>query len=98
MQLVAENILDYIGLAWRLSMWSVQEAKARLSEVMRRARGGEPQIIGSRQPVVVISADQLEAVRPRKHLGRFLVETAPRGAPIKLPPRGPDRGDPFGES
>lgn len=79
-------------------MWSVQEAKARLSEVMRRARAGEPQIIGSRQPVVVISGEQLEAVRPKKHLGRFLVETAPRGAPIELPPRGPDRGDPFGES
>jgi prevent-host-death family protein len=79
-------------------MWSVQEAKARLSEVMRRARAGEPQIIGSREPVVVISAEQFKAVRPKRHLGSFLIETAPRGAPIELPPRGPDRGDPFLES
>jgi prevent-host-death family protein len=78
-------------------MWSVQEAKAHLSEVMRRARAGEPQIIGSRQPVVMISAEQFEAVRPKRHLGRSLVETAPRGTPIELPPRGPDRGDPFSE-
>jgi prevent-host-death family protein len=78
-------------------MWSVQDAKAHLSEVMRRARAGEPQIIGSRQPVVMISAEQFEAVRPKRHLGRFLVETAPRGTPIELPPRGPDRGDPFSE-
>ncbi len=79
-------------------MWSVQEAKARLSEVMWRARKGEPQIIGARQPVVVISAEQFGAVRPKKHLGRFLIEMAPRGAPIELPPRGTDRGDPFSES
>jgi prevent-host-death family protein len=79
-------------------MWSVQEAKARLSEIMRRARAGEPQIIGTRQPVVVVSAKVFEQARPRTHRGRFLVETAPRGAPIELPPRGPDRGDPFSES
>jgi prevent-host-death family protein len=77
-------------------MWSVQEAKARLSEVMRRARAGEPQTIGSRDPVVVVSAEQFRAARSQKHLGRFLVETAPRGAAIELPPRGPDRGNPFG--
>ncbi|MGH6922706.1 MAG: type II toxin-antitoxin system Phd/YefM family antitoxin [Propylenella sp.] len=79
-------------------MWSVQDAKARLSEVMRRARKGEPQFIGTREPCVLVSADQFQAARPGKHLGRFLVETAPRGAPIELPPRGADRGDPFSES
>lgn len=79
-------------------MWSVQEAKARLSEVMRRARAGEPQIIGSRDPCIVVSAKQFTAGRPRRHLGRWLVESAPRGEPIELPPRGSDRGDPFSES
>lgn len=79
-------------------MWSVQEAKSRLSEVMRRARNGEPQIIGSRDPCIVVSAKQFDQVRPRKHLGRFLVETAPRGAPLELPPRDAGRGDPFSES
>jgi prevent-host-death family protein len=79
-------------------MWSVQAAKAQLSEVMRRARAGEPQVIGARDPCVVVSAKQFEAGRPGKHLGRWLVESAPRGEPIELPPRGPDRGDPFAES
>jgi prevent-host-death family protein len=79
-------------------MWSVQEAKARLSEVMRRARAGEPQTIGARDPCIVVSAEQFRAARPKRHLGRFLIDTAPRGAPIELPPRGSDRGDPFSDS
>jgi prevent-host-death family protein len=79
-------------------MWSVQAAKAQLSEVMRRARAGEPQVIGSRDPCIVVSAKQFKAGATRNHLGRWLVESAPRGTPIELPPRGTDRGDPFGES
>lgn len=79
-------------------MWSVQAAKAQLSEVMRRARAGEPQVIGSRDPCIVVSAKQFKADRPTKHLGRWLVESAPRGTPIELPPRSSKRGDPFSES
>jgi prevent-host-death family protein len=69
-------------------MWSVRTAKARLSEIMRLARAGEPQFIGLRDPCVVISAKSFERAHPKKHLGRWLVESAPRGAPIELPPRG----------
>jgi hypothetical protein len=65
---------------------------------MRRARAGEPQVIGARDPVVVVSAKDFETSRPKKHLGRWLVESAPRGAPIELPPRDFGRGDPFSES
>jgi prevent-host-death family protein len=79
------------------SMWSVQEAKARLSEVMRRARAGEPQVIGSRDPCIVVSARQFQPDRPKKHLGRWLVESAPRGEPIELPPRSSNRRDPLSE-
>jgi prevent-host-death family protein len=75
----------------------VQEAKARLSEVMRRARAGEPQFIGTRNPVVVLSAEQFRPARPKKHLGRMLIESAPRGEPIELPPRDFGRGDPFAD-
>jgi antitoxin (DNA-binding transcriptional repressor) of toxin-antitoxin stability system len=28
-------------------MWTVQEAKAKLSEVLKRAKQGEPQVIGA---------------------------------------------------
>ena len=69
-----------------------------MSEVMRRARAGEPQVIGSRDPCIVVSAKQFKPDRPKKHLGRWLVESAPRGEPMELPPRGPDRGDPFSDS
>ena len=79
-------------------MWSVQDAKARLSEVMRLARAGKPQIVGTRHPVVVMSAKDFERAKPKAHLGRFLVETAPRGAPIELPPRDSGRSDPFNEA
>lgn len=79
-------------------MWSVQEAKARLSEVMRLARAGKPQVVGTRDPVVVVSAKDFARTWPKKNLGRFLVETAPRGAPIELPPRDRGRGDPFADA
>ena len=77
-------------------MWTVLEAKAKLSEVLRLARDGEPQIIGSQNPCVVISAQEFERLHQGEHLGQFLVRTAPKGFDLQLPPRdGPDRGNPF---
>jgi len=78
-------------------VWSVAEAKAKLSEILRLARAGEPQTIGSEDPCVVISAGQFERLWQPRHLGRFLIETAPRGTELELPPRGSDRGDPFAD-
>lgn len=72
-------------------MWSVAKAKAELSEVLRRARAGEPQVIGARDPCVVVSAEAYErAMAP--HDGRWLVEVASRvGFDLSSPPRGEDR-------
>ena len=78
-----------------MSAWTVQDAKSRLSELLRRARAGEPQRIGEREPCVVISEKTWAALQERPHLGRWLVENAPRGAPIELPSRKSKRGDPF---
>jgi prevent-host-death family protein len=80
----------------RHSIWPVAEAKAKLSEILRLARAGEPQTIGSEEPCVVISADQYEQLS-RRHLGKFLIETAPRGVELELPARDGDRGDPFAD-
>jgi len=79
-------------------VWSVSEAKAKLSEILRLARAGEPQTIGNDDPCVVISTAQYDHFRQSQDLGRFLVESAPRGVELELPPRADHRGDPFADS
>jgi prevent-host-death family protein len=86
--------IDAPGVA---PVWSVAEAKAKLSEILRLARSGEPQTIGSEEPCVVISAAQFEQLWRPRHLGKFLIETSPRDIELELPPRGNDRHDPFAD-
>ena len=75
--------------------WTVQDAKAQLSELLRRARAGEPQRIGvTDDACVVVSAKEWEALHPSA-LGKWLVESAPRGDDLELPTRGSHRSDPF---
>jgi prevent-host-death family protein len=78
-------------------MWTVQDAKAQLSEILRRAKAGEPQVIGTQDPCVVISAKTFKALTEaeEEHFGRWLVEHAPTGIEVELPPRGEARADPF---
>ncbi|MGL5114873.1 MAG: type II toxin-antitoxin system prevent-host-death family antitoxin [Beijerinckiaceae bacterium] len=78
--------------------WTVQEAKAHLSELLRRARTGEPQLIGAKEPCVLIAASAVESLTPRLHLGRMLIETAPHGDEIMLPLRATARRDPFADA
>jgi len=80
-----------------VAMWTVQDAKAQLSEILRRAKAGEPQVIGTQDPCVVISAKAFKALTQAQdqHLGRWLVEHAPTGIEIELPPRDESRADPF---
>jgi prevent-host-death family protein len=77
--------------------WTVQDAKAQLSEILRRARAGEPQRIGVNDACIVVSEREWQARQPQKHLGQWLVESAPRGPDLDLPSRDHDRGDPFAE-
>jgi antitoxin Phd len=46
--------------------WKLEDAKARFSEVVRRARTEGPQLVTTRgkQPVVVIAAEELERLLP----------------------------------
>ncbi len=83
-------------------MWSVSDAKAHLSEVLRLARSGEPQTIGSQQPCVVIALNEYEKFQEtvdHGHDGLWLVNaTSNLDMDIELPSRFDDRNDPIFES
>lgn len=81
-------------------MWTVQEAKAKLSNVLKRARDGEPQIIGAKDSCVVISLDayeRLKAMEEEPHRGRWLVERLQGLGEIELPSRHDSRPSPFAD-
>lgn len=81
-------------------MWTVQEAKAKLSEVLERARAGEAQVIGARDPCVVVSMEDYERLTRREeepHMGKWLVENLAGLGEIELPSRGDDRPIPFAD-
>ena len=78
-------------------VWTVAEAKARLSEILRLAESKGPQRIGTRRPFVVIPAQQWDAaMRPPTSLGKWLIENTPRGTELEIPGRrGNGREIPF---
>ena len=78
-------------------VWTVAEAKARLSEVLRLAETEGPQRIGARKPFVVAPERLWEERRPqRKPMGQWLVENMPRGVDLDIPrDRGSRREIPF---
>ena len=78
-------------------VWTVAEAKARLSEVLRRAEQEGPQRIGMRRSFVVVPAELWNAnSRSAKPMGRWLADNMPRGANLDAPERRePGRPVPF---
>jgi prevent-host-death family protein len=79
-------------------MWTEQEAKEKLDQLLQRAEAGEPQVIGANEPCVVITLAEYERLTRRGnggHLGKWLIENAPRIGDIDLPPRHSDRPVPF---
>lgn len=67
-------------------VWTVAEAKARLSEVLRLSEEEGPQRIGRRKSYVVVPVETWEAhVPPRKPLGQWLIENMPRGVNLEIP-------------
>ena len=79
-------------------IWTVAEAKAKLSEILRLSETDGPQRIGARRSFIVVPAAQWEAkANPRKPLGRWLVENVPRGANLDAPDRKSKRAIPFAE-
>ena len=78
-------------------VWTVAEAKARLSEILRLAEEEGPQRIGTRKAFVVVPERLWQAQAPeRKPLGQWLVENVPRGVDLEIPrDRRSERSIPF---
>ena len=79
--------------------WTVREAKAKLSEVLRRAREDGPQRIGAREAFIVVTEEDWKAVTaPAAPLGQWLVQHLPKVEDFTLPDRqDPPRPSPFDE-
>ena len=79
-------------------VWTVAQAKAKLSEILRLAESEGPQRIGTRRPFVVVPADLWEEKRPpAKPLGQWLIENVPRGTNLEVPERNSNRPIPFAD-
>ena len=67
-------------------VWTVAEAKSRLSEILRLAETEGPQHIGVRRSFVVVPAAKwYEKAPPRQPLGKWLIENVPRGLDLDAP-------------
>lgn len=71
--------------------WKLQDAKARFSEVVRKAREGEPQTVTVHgEPAVIITAAQSRGSKANEDLTMAgFVERSKkyRGLGLKIPPR-----------
>jgi hypothetical protein len=76
----------YIRLEDR-QFWSVADAKENLLEILRLAKAGRPQTIGAEEPCTVVSSAEFAQMGQTGHLGRFLIESAPKGSEFELPSR-----------
>lgn len=81
----------------RSRRWTVSEAKAHLSEILRLASEEGPQRIGARRRYVVAAeSDWLKMTQHAQPIGRWLLDNIPQGEPLELPDRTePERPGPF---
>ena len=88
----------FVTRTGRQRVWTVAEAKAHLSEILRLAQAEGPQRIGIRRSFVVVPADAWDnKTNPRKPLGRWLIENMPRGVALEIPGRHSAREVPFSD-
>ena len=77
-------------------VWTVAEAKARLSEILRLSEEEGPQRIGARKSFVVVPAHVWdERQPPHIPLGQWLIDNVPRGTNLEVPDRSSSRKIPF---
>jgi len=78
-------------------VWTVAEAKAKLSEILMLAETEGPQRIGVRKSFILVPAKLWQAREsPKKPMGQWLLENMPRGTNLPVPDRRePGREIPF---
>jgi len=81
--------------------WTVSQAKTHLSTILRRAKAGEPQIIGAREQYVVVPLDVFRK-QQRPPVGTWLIAEGAKVAledqDVVLPSRHGDRPAPFADA
>jgi len=77
-------------------VWTVAEAKARLSELLRLA-SDKPQFIGTKKSYVIITQEKWQEMnQPKEPMGRWLVNAMSGIGGLELPNRAdPERDIPF---
>jgi prevent-host-death family protein len=77
-------------------IWTIADAKARLSELLRLANE-TPQYIGTKKSYVLISQEKWEKLnQPEQPLGSWLVDNLSDCGDLELPSRAdPEREIPF---
>lgn len=82
-------------------VWTVAEAKARLSEILRLAESEGPQRIGMRRSFVIVPEEAWlkREPEPRVPMGQWLVENLRGLGPLEIPDRkdDPERPIPFAD-
>ncbi len=85
----------------RGKVWTIAEAKARLSEILRLAESEGPQRIGMRKSFVIVpEEDWLErGPEPQLPMGQWLVENLRGLGPLEIPDRRdePERPIPYAD-
>ena len=69
----------------RSRVWTITEAKAHLSEILRLSEEEGPQQIGRKKTFVVVpAADWYAKKPPRKPMGQWLVDNMPLGVNLDV--------------
>ncbi len=69
-------------------VWTVAEAKAKLSEILKLAETEGPQYIGIKKSFVLVPGKLWQAKETsKKHMGQWLIENMPRGTNLPVPNR-----------
>ena len=95
------DLKPHSGAKARPRTWTVAEAKAKLSEIMRRAEDEGPQRIGARRGYVLVTESEWlrQSRDERPPLGKWLIEHVEPGEPLEPPSRSdPARPNPFFET